>query len=536
MNARPPQPDGLDRAWAARGRALARTGGWLVGLFVIGAAGGVPAGGVPAGEVPAGGIPAGGVPAGGIVAGGIVAAQQEAIERSGERDSSSPLPSYLHAAELHNPGIAAAKQLSLAAQQEPAVSGAWPEPQVSYAHFIETLETRVGPQEYRASLAQRIPWFGSLGAARSASEARAEKTVAQEDASRQRLFHDVKRTYYDLHFTATAIDVINRQVALLDQLVEVARTRYTTGRGSQAALLRLQMRSQELEDAVDQRWDEWDSHRARMNALLGGVVVATGIPPGGGDEDGGLGGDEDGGLGGDGAGGDNRGAEGNRGDADASVRSAFPLPPVDYPALLKALSSVTPEANPALEQIAALERESEALVRLAEKRTYPDLTVGVQYLATGDALDPTMPDSGKDPWLLSVSMELPLWWGQHRAAREKARAQRRARQLQWQDETNRLSAEIEEARNRLRTQQRSIELFESSLLPLAEQATDVTVRDYSGGRVSYVEVIDAQQAQLALELELARARADRGQSLAHLERLLGRPLHDAHASQPVSEE
>ena len=503
MNARPPQLDDLGRTRAARGRALALASGWLVGLFLIGAAGGVPAGGIPVGGVPAGGIPAGGVPAGGIVADGVAAAQQEVIERSGVRGSSSPLPSYLHAAELHNPGIAAAKQFSLAAQQEPAVSGAWPEPQVSYAHFIETLETRVGPQEYRASLVQRIPWFGSLGAARSAAEARAEKTVAQEDASRQRLFHDVKRTYYDLHFTAMAIDVINRQVALLDQLLEVARTRYTTGRGSQAALLRLQMRSQELEDAVDRRWDEWDSHRARMNALLGGVVVATGIPPGG---------------------------------ADASVRSAFPLPPVDYPALLRALGSVTPEANPALEQIAALERESEALVRLAEKRTYPDLTVGVQYLATGDALDPTMPDSGKDPWLLSVSMELPLWWGQHRAAREKARAQRRARQLQWQDETNRLSAEIEEARNRLRTQQRSIELFESSLLPLAEQATDVTVRDYSGGRVSYVEVIDAQQAQLALELELARARADRGQSLAHLERLLGRPLHDAHASHPLSEE
>lgn len=422
---------------------------------------------------------------------GSMAMAQGTGDASGGPSASAPLSAYLRAAELRNPGIAAAHELSRAAREEPDVAGAWPEPQASYAHFIETLETRVGPQEYRVGLAQRIPWFGSLGAARSAAEARADGTAAREDAARQQLFHDVKRRYYELYFTGKAIDVIEQQVTLLDQLVDVARTRYTAGRGSQTALLRLQMRTQQLEDALAQRRDEWTSHLARMDALLG---------------------------------------EGGPGGMNGSPGVAFALPPIDYAVLLQSLDTVSPRTNPELETIAAHERESEALLRLAEKRTYPDFQLGVQYLATGEAADPTMPESGKDPWLLSVSMELPLWWGQHRAAREQARAQRRARQLEWEDAANRLAAEVLEVRNRLQAQQRSIDLLESSLLPLAEQATEVTVRDYAGGRVTYVEVIDAQQAQLELELDLARAQADRGQSLAHLERLLGRPLDDAHAS------
>ena len=68
-------------------------------------------------------------------------------------------------AQKHNAAIAAANSRWQAAIQRVPQAKGWPDPRLTYGYFIETVETRVGPQEQRVGVMQPLPWFGKLKAA-----------------------------------------------------------------------------------------------------------------------------------------------------------------------------------------------------------------------------------------------------------------------------------------------------------------------------------------------------------------------------------
>ncbi len=72
----------------------------------------------------------------------------------------STLADYLRYAALNNPGLEAAFERWQAELEKVPQVRALPDPILTYAHFIEEVETRVGPQESKLSLLQKFPWFG----------------------------------------------------------------------------------------------------------------------------------------------------------------------------------------------------------------------------------------------------------------------------------------------------------------------------------------------------------------------------------------
>ena len=54
---------------------------------------------------------------------------------------------FIRYAILNNPALAAARQRLEAVRQTIPQAGAWPDPRLSYGHFLEEVETRVGPQQ-----------------------------------------------------------------------------------------------------------------------------------------------------------------------------------------------------------------------------------------------------------------------------------------------------------------------------------------------------------------------------------------------------
>ena len=48
-------------------------------------------------------------------------------------------------------------------------------------------------------------------------------------------------------------------------------------------------------------------------------------------------------------------------------------------------------------------------VKLAKKKFYPDIGVGIDWIGTDGAISPSARDSGKDPVILMFTMNLPLW-------------------------------------------------------------------------------------------------------------------------------
>jgi outer membrane protein TolC len=135
-----------------------------------------------------------------------------------------------------------------------------------------------------------------------------------------------------------------------------------------------------------------------------------------------------------------------------------------------------------------------------------------------------MAGSGKDPLIATVAVNLPIWFGKYKAASREAEFRFASARNARFDLENRLRAELAEALYQYRDAGRRAELYRESLLPLAEQSLDVTLQAFTSGRVEILDLIDAERMLLDLRLSEARAHADRMQSMARLEKLVGREL------------
>ena len=93
--------------------------------------------------------------------------------------SQTPLQVYQDTAALNNPGIQALyKQYEVVMQKVPQ-SSSLPDPTFGFGYFINSVETRVGPQQAVMSVSQSFPWFGKLGAQEQATTERALAVLAK---------------------------------------------------------------------------------------------------------------------------------------------------------------------------------------------------------------------------------------------------------------------------------------------------------------------------------------------------------------------
>ena len=75
-----------------------------------------------------------------------------------------------------------------------------------------------------------------------------------------------------------------------------------------------------------------------------------------------------------------------------------------------------------------------------------------------------------------------------------------------------------------RDAERKIDLYGDALLPKTRESLKVTESGFRSGSGSFTDLIDAQRILLEFALSYERALADRSQSLAKLEMLVGQEI------------
>ena len=75
------------------------------------------------------------------------------------------------------------------------------------------------------------------------------------------------------------------------------------------------------------------------------------------------------------------------------------------------------QSNPELNLLKAEIKTAEVRQQLARREVVPDFAIGVQTIETGSAIMPGTRGSGDDPWMLTLSVDLPLWFSKYRADR-----------------------------------------------------------------------------------------------------------------------
>jgi len=86
--------------------------------------------------------------------------------------------------------------------------------------------------------------------------------------------------------------------------------------------------------------------------------------------------------------------------------------------------------------------------------------------------------------------------------------------------------EVKDNHYKLITAQETIDLYENALMPQAEQSLKSAEAGYVAGKVSFLDLLDAQRVLLKIHFGYWRAIADYAHRLADLERAVGMDLSE----------
>jgi len=356
-----------------------------------------------------------------------------------------------------------------------------PDPRFRFVEMLVPVETLVGPQQRVFALSQTFPWFGKLSMRGRIQEARAATAESKLVAALLQVIYRVKTAYYELAFLGQSLGVTEFHLNLLTQWEQVARARYESGLGSYADVVKAQFELAVLADRIEELRDRFRPKIALLNAIL------------------------------------------NR-------PSRSPVPgPIPVESLNPKLDEATLQARLLAENPELLAWQHEAArFRYAgdytKKLRFPDLTIGLQYIQTGTARNPGIPDSGKDPVMFSLSINIPLWQGKYSAAQREEAGHYRSATATRQDLENTLTAALENALYGYRDASRKLGLYRNTMLPKGRQALSATTAAWEAGQSSFLEVVDAERALLEFELSVEKADVDRLIKLAEIEMLVGGPV------------
>jgi outer membrane protein TolC len=395
--------------------------------------------------------------------------------------SAPRLETYLAQAALESPELKAAYYEWQAALEKSGYVGSLPDPVISFGYFIENVETRVGPQQQRFSLKQSVPWFGTLGAKKQIASEAARAAFRKYQAQKLSLFYQVKAAYYDYYYLGRDLALTAENLELMTFWEAVVRTKYKVGLKQHPDVIKAQVELGKLEDRLQTLNDRVRPSAVRLREI-------SNMPD--------------------------------------TVMLPIPSELVSQEQSLNhdSIMSAALAGNPNLKAIEHLIDKARAGVRLAGKVSRPSFSFGVDYIKTGEALNPAMTDSGKDPWIVGVGVKLPIWFGKNRARKAEAQARLNAAEQKLDGSENRLTILVDNLLFEHADALRKMRLYRDGLVPKAEQALNASYTAYQAGQTDFLNVLDAQRQLLAFELQMEKSRANLATRLAEIEMVTGNEL------------
>lgn len=396
--------------------------------------------------------------------------------------SGARLPDLVAYAYRENPALQEPREAWRAAVERYRVETGYPDPQLTVTYFPDPIETRLGPQDWNATLSQPIPFPGKLTQAGRVVATEAEIARLRLDQAVRELTAAVRESFYELYYIRTGREVVARNEELVAHLRKAGETAYAEDRAALVDMVKAQSQIGQLRYDALLLEELEGAERTRLNGLLNRVP-----------------------------------------DAAIGPLQPEPLAPIVYP--LETLYTLA-ETHQETLQIAGLGvARADEQVKLARYQSLPDFKVGLFYAAIGSPDVAVAPeDAGDDAVGVQFGLSLPLWFGKSRGRLEQARAERARAKAARQAHLNDIRTRIHAAYFKMENARRLVDLYQNELLPQAVRAMETAETWFGEGQSSFADFIEAQSVAYNFQLSLARARADYGKGLARLEQLVGHPL------------
>ena len=385
------------------------------------------------------------------------------------------LDRYLVVAAENNPGLKTRFNEYLAALEVAPQVKALPDPQLAFGYFIQPVETRVGPQEFRISASQMFPWFGTLKSKEDVAIQTAKAKYEAFEEAKSKLFNEVKGTYYNIYFNWKAIDIVQDNIQILNTFQRLALIKVEAGIVSPVDEYRIEMEIGDLENQLALLKDQHLSLGVAFFNLLNTDQENVLLP-------------------------------------DTLWNNG---PVLTKQALLDSIMIRN-------HQLLGLEMQREALIfkqELARKMGNPGFSVGLDYIFVGQGENNL---SGKDAFVFpKIGITIPLYRNKYKAMVNEVTYLETAKVNEKLDKENMIETLFENSWKELLDADRRIFLYDDQL-NLAEQSIQLLEVEYATANKNFEEILRMERKQLFYALELERARADKQAALSFIEYLMGK--------------
>jgi outer membrane protein TolC len=385
----------------------------------------------------------------------------------------------------NNPNLAQIKARYEAMKSIPSQVGTLPDPILTLGAMNFPTDSfdrsQEGMTQLQIGVSQAFPFPGKLSLKEDIAEFEAKAAYYDVAEMRLLLTKNVSNKWWQLFYLDRAIETVDKNQALLKQFIEVAKTKYTTGKGLQQDVLLSQL---ELSKLIN--------HKIQIVALKATQIIQLNIL------------------------------------MDITPRSPITLAnklSFNQPHLLaeEQLYQLAIRSRPLLQKHKQLISAANSRLDLAERDYYPDFNIGVTY---GDRIGQNSQPMGGDRanlFSIKLGIKIPLFASTKQSYRVKQRISEQFKsKYAYLDESNQVKADIARYITDYRRSEQQRSLFETGILPQARQTVQSMLVGYQVSEVDFLNLVGSQVTLFNYELQFWQSVSQSNQALASIQASIGK--------------
>jgi outer membrane protein, heavy metal efflux system len=376
----------------------------------------------------------------------------------------------------NNPEIQAARFRFESATKRPSQAGTLPEPTASFTNLgVGHPFSRLNVSEFSYQgfgVSQEFPFPGKLALASEEAKREADGVQQNYRAVVLDVTARLKVAYYEWLAVNKAIELTRKHSDLLSRFEEIARNRYTVGKGLQQDVLKAQLEVSTLEQELAMLDEKRQRAEAEIASLLAVPAVAMRAP----------------------------------GEIRAS---SFSIP-------LDALLNATTDSPRVRAEQKMVDARAVGINR-SLKDFRPDFGVNLQWQHTGSNFP--------DYYMATVEVKIPIYYARkQRYALEESYSKLREAKQNYQAARQQSLYQVKDQYLSIQSSERILNLYRTTLIPQAQLTVDSSASAYEVGSIDFLTLLTNLTNLISLDRQYYDELARHEEAIARLEPIVGKEL------------
>jgi len=376
----------------------------------------------------------------------------------------------------NNPEIQAARSRFEAATKRPSQAGTLPEPTASYTNFgVGHPFSRLNGSNFAYKgfgVSQEFPFPGKLSLA--SEEAKREAEVVQQNyrAVVLDMTAHLKVAYYEWLTVSKAIELTRKHSDLLSRFEEIARNRYTVGKGLQQDVLKAQLEVSTLE----QQLAMLDEKRQRAESEIASLLAVSAVV----------------------------------------IRAPSEIHASSFPMSLHELLKATDDSPRVRAEQKMVDARAVGINR-SVKDFRPDFGVNLQWQHTGSNFP--------DYYMATIEVKIPIYYARkQRYALEESYSKLREAKQNYQAAQQQSIYQVKDQYLSIQSSERILNLYKTTLIPQAQLTVNSSASAYEVGSIDFLTLLTNLTNLISLDRQYYDEVARHEEAIARLEPIVGKEL------------